>query len=108
MFQQTCNPPTPKASAWQALTCLAVVPLGRTKEERSTPKGFARHGGQAEQAVQRPIDSVGREFGIAEPVQRRRRAGKTQLLKSVGPLSFALHAETHCSEQDQKSGRKAF
>ena len=35
--QQTPNPPTPTASAWQALTCLAVAPLGGAKEERPTP-----------------------------------------------------------------------
>src|SRR6266404_783415 len=34
--KQRCNPPTPKASAWQALTCLAVAPLIGAKEERPT------------------------------------------------------------------------
>jgi hypothetical protein len=34
------NPPTPKASAWQALTCLAVA---KAKEERPTS---LRAGGQ--------------------------------------------------------------
>jgi hypothetical protein len=34
--QQTSNPPTPKASAWQALTCLAVGRHGdrRRKAQR--------------------------------------------------------------------------
>jgi hypothetical protein len=36
MEQQTSNPPTPKASAWQALTCFAVAPLSGAKEERPT------------------------------------------------------------------------
>jgi hypothetical protein len=27
--------------AWQALTCLAIAPLGGAKEERLTPKAFA-------------------------------------------------------------------
>ena len=33
IFKQTTNPPTPKASAWQALTCLAVA---KTKAECPT------------------------------------------------------------------------
>jgi hypothetical protein len=36
--QQTLNPPTPKASAWQAPTCLAVAPQDGTKEERPIQK----------------------------------------------------------------------
>jgi hypothetical protein len=36
--KQTLNPPTPKASAWQAPTCLAVAPQDGTKEERPIQK----------------------------------------------------------------------
>jgi hypothetical protein len=38
--KQTPNPPTPKASAWQALTCLAVA---KAKEERSTSNAQVRN-----------------------------------------------------------------
>jgi hypothetical protein len=37
MEKQTFNPPTPKASMWQALTRLAIAPLSGAKEEYPTP-----------------------------------------------------------------------
>ena len=38
--KKTSNPPTPKASAWQALTCLAVA---KAKEERPMKGGSEAH-----------------------------------------------------------------
>jgi hypothetical protein len=43
-IKKTSNPPTEEASAWRALTCLAVAPLSRANEEHSTSNVERRRG----------------------------------------------------------------
>ena len=58
-IKKTSNPPTEEASAWQALTCLAIAPLSGAEEEHSTPDVEQRGGQKSAIKAQRAVALTG-------------------------------------------------